>query len=343
VSGECLDALKSKFKITSWYKRAKNGKTRLYYAAYSADGLHWTEYPEPILLGCDTITLAQDPRTGEYLAFHKREGDPRVTGRQIFLATSRDMENWTEPEPVMVADEIDNQAAKLLKGGVNSQFYNMSAFPYAGQWLGLVAHFRHTGRPAPVLGRWQSSSDGIIDIQLVHSRDGRKWERCSDRNPVIPTGPHAYDAGCVMGVNNTPVFVNDEIWMYYTAVTTTHGADLPAKKLSIARAAWRLDGWVSLRYPETRQGLVETKPFVVNGGGLSVNANMENGRLMVEVLDGQTGEVLEGYEKSRNVIKGVDSIRCGISWNGQSALPAGIPICLRFLGENGDLYSYTIE
>src|SRR5262249_22709913 len=44
-----------------------------YAAAYSHDGLHWTEHPKnPVLSSSDTITLAQNPRTGEYLAFHKR-------------------------------------------------------------------------------------------------------------------------------------------------------------------------------------------------------------------------------------------------------------------------------
>ena len=67
------------------------GSTREgYFAAYSSDGLKWNLYPKnPILNSSDTITLAQDPINGEYLAFHKVNRDPRVTGRQVFLSQNR--------------------------------------------------------------------------------------------------------------------------------------------------------------------------------------------------------------------------------------------------------------
>ncbi len=147
---------------------------RLYYAAYSADGLRWTVEPEPILLGCDTITLSQDPVTGEYLAFHKRQGDPRVVGiRQVFLSVSKDMEHWSEPQPVMVADELDHRAAKKLKGGTYSEFYNLSAFPYAGQWLGFVTPF----------------PPGRASLRLVWQRRGRWTETVRHRDHRCATGP----------------------------------------------------------------------------------------------------------------------------------------------------------
>ncbi len=56
-----LQRLKDKFELVDWYRDKDH---RLYYSAYSADGWHWTVEPEPILLGCDTITLSQDPQTG---------------------------------------------------------------------------------------------------------------------------------------------------------------------------------------------------------------------------------------------------------------------------------------
>jgi hypothetical protein len=150
VDAAKLQRLKDKFELVDWYRDKDH---RLYYSAYSADGLRWTVNPEPILLGCDTITLSQDPVTGEYLAFHKRQGDPRTIGiRQVFLSISKDMEHWSEPEPAMVADEMDHRAAKKLKGGIYSEFYNMSAFPYGGQWVGFVTHFRRVDPPSALFG-----------------------------------------------------------------------------------------------------------------------------------------------------------------------------------------------
>lgn len=339
-----LQRLKDKFELVDWYRDKDH---RLYYSAYSADGLRWTIEPEPILLGCDTITLSQDPVTGEYLAFHKRQGDPRVLGiRQVFLSVSKDMENWSEPQPVMVADEMDNRAARKLKGGTYSEFYNLSAFAYAGQWLGFATPFRRVEPPSALFGNDEvdgrkRSATGILDVQLVHSRDGRHWHRCSDRSPVIPLGPHPYDSGSIFGLCNTPVFVGDEMWMYYTAVTTPHGGLGPEKQQSIARAVWRIDGLASLQAKE-KSGTLETHAFIPEGQRLHINADVKNGSLMVEVLDA-AGEVIAGYEKEISLIEKQDSVKLPVQWKQTEALPAGVPIRLRFHLNNGDLFSYVIN
>lgn len=344
VDAAKLQRLKDKFELVDWYRDKDH---RLYYAAHSPDGLRWTVDPEPILLGCDTITLSQDPVTGDYLAFHKRQGDPRVIGiRQVFLSVSKDMVHWSEPQPVVVADELDNKAARKLKGGTYSEFYNLSAFPYAGQWLGFATHFRRVEPPSALFGNDEvdgrkRSATGIIDIQLVHSRDGRHWHRCSDRNPVIPLGPHAYDAGSIFGLANAPVIVGDEMWIYYTAVTTPHGGLPPEKEQSIAVASWRIDGLASLQAGE-KPGTIETHEFIPQGTSLSVNANVGKGRLAVEVLDA-TGKVLEGYEKEAAAMENEDAVKRTIRWKNSATLPIGVPIRLRFHLENGDLYSYRID
>ena len=339
-----LQRLKDKFELVDWYRDKTH---RLYYAAHSADGLHWTLDPEPILLGCDTITLSQDPVTGEYLAFHKRQGDPRTVGiRQVFLSVSKDMKHWSEPQPVMVADELDHRESKKLKGGAYSEFYNLSAFPYAGQWLGFATHFRRVIPPSALFGNDEvngrkRSNTGIIDVQLVHSRDGRHWHRCSDRSPVIPLGPHAYDAGSIFGLCNAPVIVGDEMWIYYTAVTTPHGGLAPDRQQSIARAAWRIDGLASLQAGE-KPGTIETHDFIPEGQHLLVNAAFKTGRLSVEVLDSH-GQVIPGYDKASSLIEKQDSVRLAIQWKDARTLPAGTPIRLRFHLESGDLFSYRID
>ncbi|MFO1437675.1 MAG: hypothetical protein U1F81_05085 [Verrucomicrobiaceae bacterium] len=339
-----IQRLKDKFEMVDWYRDKLH---RLYYAAYSADGLRWTIDPEPILLGCDTITLSQDPVTGEYLAFHKRQGDPRVVGiRHVFLSVSKDMKHWSEPHPVHVADEIDNKATRKLKGGTYSEYYNLSAFAYAGQWLGFVTHFRRVEPPSALFGNdevngQKRSATGIIDVQLVTSRDGRHWDRCSDRSPVIPLGPHAYDAGSIFGLCNAPVFVGDELWMYYTAATTPHGGLAPEKEQSIALAKWRVDGLASMQAKD-KPGSIETHDFIPQGTHLSVNADFGKGRLMVEVLDAD-GKTVPGFEKEASMIENQDAVKLPIRWKNSASLPAGIPIRLRFHLQNGDLFSYRID
>ena len=313
---------------------------RAYYAAHSSDGLHWKLYPEnPILSSSDTCTLAFDDRTGEYLAFHKRTHVYRGHSRRlVYLATSPDMQAWSEPKLVMAPDAIDD-AQVVEEGGLYSQFYNMSAFRYGDQFLGLVTHFRYTGPPAE-RGPLQSGADGPVDVQLVHSRDGRTWHRCEDRSAVIPNGPFSYDAGCVLGVSNSFATIGDEIWFYYSAITTTHGGYVPDKKITIAAARWRLDGMVSLDAgPE--DGEIETKLLQCSGDRLIVNAEADGGTLTVAVFDRQ-GRLLPGFSDDDCEPVCGDGVRQSIRWAKHDRLPGDQPIRLRFTMRNAKLYSFSV-
>lgn len=314
---------------------------RRYITAHSPDGLDWKMYSKsPPFTGGDTTTLAQDPETGEFLVFHKRYEKHRGEDRRlVYLSKSPDMQEWSEPELVMAPDEIDDAETKA-EGGLYSEFYNMSAFPYAGQWLGLVTHFRYSGRPEVMKGPAQSTFEGPIDVQLVHSRDGRNWHRLEDRSPVIKNGPHNYDAGSILGVANVPVLVGDEMWFYYTAITTTHGGHLPEKEITIALARWRLDGFVSLD-AGSEPGIVETVPLQTGGGRLTVNVDASRGAFAVEVLDSE-GEPLPGYSRKDCVILRSDGVRQTIRWADREDLPSDQPIRIRFHLRNARLFSYQV-
>jgi len=313
---------------------------RGYHAAHSPDGIHWTLYPKnPVLPGGDTCTLALDPATGEYLAFHKRTHEHRGHRRRlVYLATSRDMQRWSEPVLVMAPDEADDARVRA-EGGRWSQFYNMSVFPYAGQFLGLLTHFRYTGPPQQ-RGPMQSGDDGPVDVQLVHSRDGRTWHRAEDRSPVIPTGPHAYDAGCILGVTNGPVIMDDEMWLYYTAITTTHAGYIPNKAITIGLARWRRDGLVSLD-AEGEGGIVETVPLRPAGDRLIVNADAAAGELRVAVLDEQ-GRALPGYGREDCVPLRADAVRHDVAWAENDRLPHDRPLRLGFYLSRAKLFSLAV-
>lgn len=312
-----------------------------YCVAHSADGLEWALYPgNPVLPHSDTCTLAQDRQTGEFLAFHKRTHEYRGhTRRLVYLAVSPDLQTWSDPVLVMAPDEVDDERVRG-EGGIGSEFYNMSAFEYAGQWLGLVTNFRYRGAP-DVEGPAQSPHDGPIDVQLVHSRDGRDWSRCEDRSAVIANGPFGYDAGCILGVANQPVIAGDQMWIYYTAITTTHGGCLPEKQITIARASWRLDGWVSLNAGEAG-GSVETTPFESTGETLLVNVDAAGGLLTAEVLSEDGACVQAGYEAGECVAIQQDGIRQAISWRDSTALPVSGLIRLRFQFRNAKLFSWSL-
>ena len=311
---------------------------RGYYVAHSPDGIHWERYPKnPVLPAADTCTLAFDANTGEYLALHKRNVKHRgYERRTVYLAASRDLQEWTEPKLVMAPEAIDDAQVKE-EGGRFAQFYNMTCFPYGGQFLGMVTHFRYSGPPERK-GPLQSGHDGPIDVQLVHSRDGRAWERCEDRSPVIPNGPYAYDAGCILGVANMPVIVNDDVWLYYTAITTTHGGFTPGKRISIALAKWRRDGFVSLDAGE-EEGVIQTVPLDICGNKLTINADVK-GTLSVAVFDA-AGKPLTGYEHQDCKVVTGNAIKHKVAWHEQETLPDKQPVVLEIRMTDTNLYSFT--
>ncbi len=328
------------------YKMAGvGGPTRKYWAAYSADGLHWKDYPKnPILDSSDTITATRDPSTGVYFAFHKR--NPEIRGfrrRTVWLSTSRDFQNWSEPALILAPDEIDDRW--VAKPVHRTEFYDMSGFPYAGQFLGLLAVFRVTAENRNVQlmgGEKPSPVDGPIEIQLAHSRDGKTWQRADDRSPLIPVGPPgAFDGGCILGIANPIVLYNDEMWVYYTAVTTGHGGALPQKRMSIGRASWRLDGFVSLD-AGAAGGTIETKPLAAAGGKLSINAEASRGGIVVEVLD-QAGKPLAGYGRADSIPIRGDAVRQPVRWKTKTTLPDAADVRLRIYLKNSKLYSLRIQ
>lgn len=297
-----------------------------YHAAFSADGLHWTRYPKnPVLKHSDTITLTQDPATGEHLAFHKRPAKVRGFGRRVvWLARSRDFQEWTEPELVFAPDEEDDAWAK--RPGERTEVYNMSVFPHAAGFIGLPTIFRVTAanRPKSVLTPGQSPDDGLIEVQLATSTDGRTWRRTQPRLNVIPRGaPGTFDGGSILGVSSTAVHVGDETWVYYTAMTTTHGGPMPPKRLSIGRAAWRRHGFVSLDAAE--RGRVETKPLRLGGPSLIINADASRGELRVALLEADS-RVIGGFTLDSSESLRANATRWIARWRSEATPPTDRPV-----------------
>ena len=96
-------------------------ESRGYCTAHSADGLNWQLYDtNPVLTGGDTCCLARDLATGDYFAFHKRYDTCRGHRRRlVYLSSSPDMQNWSEPALVMAPDE-DDDAQTEAEGGRRS-------------------------------------------------------------------------------------------------------------------------------------------------------------------------------------------------------------------------------
>ncbi len=295
--------------------------TGAYYSATSPNGLHWTGPKQPIIKSSDNITLTKDPLTGEYLAFvrmpAKLRGYPR---RTVSLSRSRDFITWSKPELVFAPDEQDDVWATAP--GQRTEVNNMAVIPHAAGLLGFPTIFRVTitDRNPAELGHGQSPTDGTLDVQLITSSDGKKWQRTDKREPIIARGAAgSFDAGSIFGVSNTAVHVGDETWIYYTGMTTSHGAPIPPKRIAIGRAEWRRHGFVSLDASD-ETARIETKPLQLSTSNLIVNAAAAGGELRVALLESD-GKPIPGFTLDDSTPLTKDAVRASAQWRDQPAPP----------------------
>lgn len=327
-------------------------------AAFSADGLTWSEPNVPPALnriatyGSEIANLTQDPVTGEYIAYIRPSRstmylDPpgAMAGRRrIATTTSTDFVNWTPASSLIRLDPDSIDDAWVTPGSQErTEFYGMSGAPVANQWLGIIEVFRVTDIYDPPASG-QSWAEGPIYGQLVTSRDGRTWSRSSDRSSVIANGPWPHwDAGAIMAAAAAPVIVGDDIWWYYTGINTTHGGTTPPKVVSIGRASWKRDRMVGLRNTGGG-GVIETVELTADPTRrkLLFNATIYSfGTIKAELVD-STGTVIPGYSAATSTVSGSDPLRRQLLWTGNTLLPAAGTFRIRFLINDGILYSYSM-
>ena len=123
---------------------------------------------------------------------------------------------------------------------------------------------------------------------LATSRDGVAWHRYRepflDRNPEPGSWDHA------MAWIGAAVPVGDEVFFYYGGYARGHKIE-PATERQIGLARMKKDRYAAMR-PVRREGTLLTRPFVVPGERLTINADAASGEVRVRVLgeDGTVGE-----------------------------------------------------
>ena len=314
-----------------------------YLSATSPDGLRWTGPNEPFLKTQDNITLTRDPATGDYLAYLRKwptfiRDLPR---RTVWLSRSKDFITWSKPELVFAPDEQDD--AWATAPGQRTEVNNMSVFPHAAGFLGFPTIFRVTAtdRPAAELGHGQSSTDGTLDVQLITSADGRQWQRTEKREAIIPRGAAGnFDGGSIFGVCSTIVHTDDETWVYYTGINTTHGAPMPPKRIAIGRAEWRRHGFVSLDAADS--GRVRTKPLRLTSSSLIVNADAKGGELRAALLEAD-GTPISGFTAEECLPLTADATRWQVKWQNGASVPTDRDVCVAIQMKTARFFSLSCE
>lgn len=315
---------------------------------FSPDGLRWSLQPgSPLLsrtrgqgthdgIGDVHTLLGWDERWERYVAFMR----PSDRFSDIGLSHSTDFIDWRIPTPVLTPDPSDPPG---------TQFYEMAVFRDRGVYWGLLSVYHPDSL--------------MIDVQLAFSRDGVGWRRVGRRHPILTYGlPDRFDSHQLRALN--PLVVGDEIRVYYAAGNQPHALtsqdatllthavettpETPATQGWLrngsgfgAVAHCRRDGFVSLDSGSSLGSLL-TRPFVLVGDRILINADATLGEFWVEILDSE-GRPLEGFTEADAIRIRGDSIRHAAAWKGDRDLSSlnGRDIRLRIYATNTKLYSFT--
>ncbi len=244
--------------------------------AFSADGIHWGKAvtcPEADSAGDTHNNAFWAPTLGKYVGITREWGRP--FGRQVARTSSTDFINWEKCE--IVLEGLDDE----------HQTYAMPVFYHGGVYLGLVAIFNpETDRT------W---------TELTWSADTETWHRVLPGTPLIPnTGKEGdYDWGCVYPAAY-PVFLEDEIRLYYGGSDGKHGS---WRNGFFCLATLRPDGFAG--YVQVEKGepaSITTVPVVHRKRALRVSADVEeNGSLKVRILDNGGNRIAESKPLAHSV------------------------------------------
>ncbi|MBS3762998.1 MAG: hypothetical protein KGZ25_06815 [Planctomycetes bacterium] len=308
------------------------------YICSSPDGIQWHRHGAVSDHFHDTHNhLIYDPDLGCHVAYVRTHERGRTVGR---LEVEDPMDtpwvplekNGGDPagafDTVLMRDDYDPPETDLYTPCVHH-------YPWADDaYFSFTTPYRHY----PV-GRNQ----GLVDIQLAVSRDGKEFHR-PDRRPYVRLGREgAWDAGmlymCLGMIRH-----GDEIWMYYSGTESIHGGAEQSSadyEGGIARVVQRLDGFVSADADYT--GATFTTPLLrFSGDQLELNIDCSAlGEAWVEFRDEQ-GRPIPGYSLDEAVSVDGNRIAAPVRWEGKDSVAelAGRPVRMHVKLRACKLYAF---
>jgi len=305
----------------------------------SPDGIHWTNRVESGPTG-DRSTMFFNPFRKKWVCSLRsgfRGRSRHYWECDDFLAGAK----WRSGDPVRWAavDRLDPPDPEI---GETAQLYNLDAVAYESIMLGFYEI--HLGPPNDQCAK--VGLPKITELQFAYSRDGFHWHR-PDRSPAIAAERRdAWDRGYVQSLGNLCCVRGDRLWFYYSGfqgnpdkLTKSGGSNGMYDRGSTGVAFLRRDGFVSMDAIDGT-GTLTTRPVCFTGSHLFVNVAAKRGELRAEILD-EAGKAIEPFTVANCRPVHGDSTMEPLAWTGgDCASLRGRPVRIRFLLQNGSLYSF---
>lgn len=315
--------------------------------AFSPDGIHWAtpavpmprlvisygnlEEPVPFkgqpgvawnvpLSMSDALDVFYDEPRGEFAIYGKMWIDGPAGNTRwkhaMGRTSSKNFIDWSVPALVLAPDDQDPPYV---------EFHTSPVFYHGGCYFSL----------AQILNRGENG--GVIDIELMISRDGLNWQRPFRDAFFLPrAGGKEFESGSIF-TNATPVILEDEIRFYYGAYSMgATGASDTEQVSGVGMASIPRDRFAGIRpvavsdqttlsKPLEHIGQMTLKPLDLSQcAALVLNADAGRGEIRVELLTAD-GYRMAGFTKEDAIPITGDSLRHDVAWNSRALgdLPAG--------------------
>ncbi len=329
----------------------------------SPDGVHWSDPVLTTPVG-DNSSFFYNPFRRKWVMSIRRsvkvkkEGLPEWGLRARFYHESDDFlsgAKWnpgTEEVLWQETDSLDLPDPRFPDHNV--ALYDLNVSPYESLLIGLFGVFR---------GPENSICEELgipktIDLELGFSRDGFHFTR-PDRTPFLGSSRRAGDwnRAYLHAVGGLCLIVDDKLYFYVTGFSGDsprlgrydQGYPGRSRRLmysggSTGLAILRRDGFAAMTPREGQEGTLVCRPVLFKGKYLFVNADCDNGELLVEVLDWNNKPV-KGYEKEKCVPVRTDSTKARIVWENHADLSGlvGKPVSFKFQLTGCKLYSFWVS
>jgi hypothetical protein len=342
--------------------------------ARSADGINFTTTRfNAFNHKADTgHSMFYDTMNNEYRIYGRDRGD-WLSGDQdrrgipLHRSSTWDGANWTNVG-LNVADPVDfwtytthPNSESNYPYGAGPDLYAPSIQEYHGQYIGLPAVFHRD--PSRVPHTRPDRVTGPIYPMIMHSGDGVNWNMPDLEHPFIDLSNYERVNQWEYATNKTTaevgqiypaghfVEVGDQLYIYYKWRDDTHyeaGTTEfpnphfdPQADQGIAMQKLRVDGFASMKSSgpagEWHTGNVEVP---VGARGLLVNADVA-GSLQVEVRD-TSGDPIANLSLADSIAFQGDETSAFMQLSaGQFEQVAGQEVQLRFVVEDGEIYSFS--
>ncbi|MBI4559157.1 MAG: hypothetical protein HY706_16350 [Candidatus Hydrogenedentes bacterium] len=235
--------------------------------------------------------------------------------RRVAFQESPDLQHWTHERTILVPSETDAP-----------EFYGMTVFRRGDLFFGTLQTY--------------DNSTGHMEAELAWSGDGVHWDQIATHPRFVRRGTDgSWDAGMVI-IGENPVEVGDELRFYYGGFALPHNAE-QENVAGIGLLTTERDRLIGLRPSSGEPGFILTRPFLVNGKRLLVNARIE-GELCAE-LRTDNNKVIPGWSLDDCDPVTASGYSQGVTWKGKALKEVGEPeVRILFRLAKAELFTFDL-